>query len=158
MLFYNLVVASGLVVLAVTAHFLGLAALIAILRSEFSVKYRSGNPLQKSATIVGVVLSLFLLHTVEIWGFAAVFILLGETQDLELALYFSASNFSTLGISEFEVSRDWRLLGAIESVVGFILIGWSTAFLVSVTAKMGLLEARLEHDIRAPGSDPPDRP
>lgn len=158
MLGYNLLVATVLVLASVVAHFIGLSGLIAILRAEFTLKYRTGTTLEKGVTIIGVVLALFALHTFEIWGFALTFVMLGETADLELALYFSASNFSTLGIADIDVSPEWRLLGAIESVVGFILIGWSTAFLVSVTGKMGLLEARLEHDLRASGRRGPEAP
>jgi hypothetical protein len=33
----------------------------------------------------------------------------------------------------------WRILGAIEGAVGVIMLGWSTAFLVSLLAQMKLL-------------------
>jgi vacuolar-type H+-ATPase subunit F/Vma7 len=36
------------------------------------------------------------------------------------------------------------LLGAAESVIGFLLLGWSTAFLVSVSARVRTFEAHIE--------------
>jgi hypothetical protein len=50
------------------------------------------------------------------------------------------------------------MIAAIEGVNGFLLIGWSTAFLVSVTAKMGLLEARLTQNDGASRRDPSNLP
>ena len=41
---------------------------------------------------------------------------------------------------------DWRLFSAIESANGFLLIGWSTAFLVAVTARLRIVEAEMEGD------------
>jgi len=35
---------------------------------------------------------------------------------------------------------NWRLFGAIEAGNGLILFGWSTAFLLSVTSRLRLLE------------------
>jgi hypothetical protein len=40
----------------------------------------------------------------------------------------------------------WRVLGAIEGATGIIMFGWSTAFLVSLLAKLNLLR----HDWLAP--------
>ena len=69
---------------------------------------------------------------------------LGQFPDLETALYFSAGSFTTIGYGDVLASHSRRLMAAIEGAMGFLLIGWSTAFLVSVTARMGLLEAQLQ--------------
>ena len=34
----------------------------------------------------------------------------------------------------------WRILGALESFNGFLLIGWSTAFMVSVISRIRTME------------------
>jgi hypothetical protein len=51
--------------------------------------------------------------------------------------------FATLSAPDRLLGRAHRPIRAVEGD-GFLLIGWSTAFLVSVTAKMGLLEAAME--------------
>jgi hypothetical protein len=145
MLLENLAIASGMVVGTVSLHFFGLACLIAILRAEFATRWREGTAFQRGATILFTVFGLVLLHSTEIWIYAALFMSLKLFNDLEIALYFSTTSFTTLGYGDIVVDHSRRLISAIEGANGFLLIGWSTAFLVSVTAKMGLLEAQLEH-------------
>ena len=38
------------------------------------------------------------------------------------------------------LDADWRLMGAIESANGFLLLGWSTAFLISVVSRLRSIE------------------
>jgi hypothetical protein len=45
-----------------------------------------------------------------------------------------------VGYGDLTLSSAWRLLGAIEAANGLILIAWSTAFLMGVTARLRLLE------------------
>lgn len=151
MLADNLVIATGMVGSTVFFHFLGLAALIAILNTNIPRRLRTGTGMQKGLTILFTVFGLVVMHTVEIWAYAWLYVVLGEFGDLETALYFSTTSFSTLGYGDVTLSHSHRLIGAIEGANGFLLIGWSTAFLVSVTNRMGLLEARLRHsDQRSP--------
>ena len=49
---------------------------------------------------------------------------------LEAALYYSASAYATLGTPADDFPVEWRLVGALEALIGFLLIGWSTAFIV----------------------------
>jgi hypothetical protein len=46
-------------------------------------------------------------------------------------LFFSASAYSTLANTVEGFPDRWRLIGAIEGLVGFLLIGWSTAVFVA---------------------------
>ena len=94
------------------------------------------SPLRQMVFILLVVLGLFLIHAVEIWAYAGVYMLLGAFEDFETALYFSTSTFTTLGYGDVYIDGEWRLVGAIEGFNGFLLIGWSTAFLVSVIARL----------------------
>jgi Ion channel len=55
-------------------------------------------------------------------------LLLGAIASFEEAIYFSTISYSTLGLSDVTMASQWRLLGAFESILGMILIGWSTAF------------------------------
>ena len=38
--------------------------------------------------------------------------------------------------SDAEMAEEWRLVSAIEGIIGIILIGWSTAFFVTLIARM----------------------
>lgn len=140
-LFENLVWATLMVAWTSLVHFAGIAALIAVIRSDRLGGGSTATVFQQGLGILFVVFGLFLLHTFEIWSYAAFYIGVGEFANLEEALYFSTSTFTTVGFGDITLDKRWRLFSAIESANGFLLIGWSTAFLVSVTARIRLLEA-----------------
>ena len=91
----------------------------------------------KTIAIVATVFGLFLIHTVEIWTWAGAYLVLGTLPDFLDALYFSAVTFSTLGYGDIVLQPEWRLFGAMEGVRGLLLIGWSTAYLVSASTRYG---------------------
>jgi voltage-gated potassium channel Kch len=68
----------------------------------------------------------------------------GELHQIETAVYFSTSTFTTVGFGDVILSHKWRMLGVAESMNGFLLISWSTAFLVSLTARVRAFEAKIE--------------
>lgn len=78
----------------------------------------------------------FALHLIEILGFAAFYLLIDALSDVELAIYYSAAAYATLGRTIEDFPSDWRLLGSLEALIGFLLIGWSTAFMVSTMNKL----------------------
>ena len=86
--------------------------------------------------MVGLGSMLFVLHLLEIVIFAAFYVWVGALHSAEEALYYSASAYATLGASTAFFAQEWRLVGAMEAVIGFILIGWSTAFMVSTVERL----------------------
>jgi hypothetical protein len=144
MLIENLAISAGMGAALILIHFFGLAGLLALLRPVAARDLHSRSFIHGGATILGVIFGLVGLHTVEIWLYAFLFLGLGEFGTLEAAVYYSTTSFSTLGYGDLTLSEGRRLLGAIEGAQGFLLIGWSTAFLVAVIGRMGLLEAQME--------------
>lgn len=145
MLWLNLLVAGGLVVITFTVHFIGLVALSAFMRHRRFHPAHLNGIIGQGVSILFIVLSIFALHSVQIWIYAFAYLALGEFQTIEQALYFSTSTFTTVGFGDLTVGSDWRMLSAAESANGFLLIGWSTAFLVSVTARVRAFEAEIEN-------------
>ena len=90
----------------------------------------------RAMTMVGTVLSIFVIHTIEVWLWAATFAGVEAVHGFENALYLSTIMFSTVG-GQVAVAPEWRLLASLESVDGFILIGWSTAYLVGASTRHG---------------------
>ena len=68
--------------------------------------------------------------------FFHVFFLLVSAMNLPEALFYSASAYATLGWTADYFPTSWRLIGAVEALIGFILIGWSTAFMVTTMRKL----------------------
>jgi hypothetical protein len=57
--------------------------------------------------------------------------------DFATSLYFSTVTFSTLGFGDVVPTERWRLFAAPETVNGFLMIGWSTAYLVAASTRVG---------------------
>jgi hypothetical protein len=77
------------------------------------------------------------LHGIEIWLYALVYWLAGALPDLEEALHFAISAYSTLGEpSGTTIPAHWRIVGVLEAINGMLLIGWSTAFLFQVLSHL----------------------
>lgn len=143
-LFLNLAVASVMVALTFAIHFAGLVGLTALLRRRGVHPRYHASTFGQGAAILGVVFGLFALHSVQIWLYAFAYILVGELHQIETAVYFSTSTFTTVGFGDVILSHKWRTLGVAESMNGFLLISWSTAFLVSLTARVRAFEAEIE--------------
>ena len=85
-----------------------------------------------SLKVVNVVMLLLVignLGQMAIW--ALVFRWLGEFSVFSEAFYHSAVNFSTLGYGDIVMSERYRLLGPLEAINGILMIGVSTASLMS---------------------------
>jgi len=137
----QLAVASGTAGATALMHLLGLAACIEALHAGGGGRMIAPRARLHQALVVLLIgLGLFILHALEIWFYAAVYLLVGEFDRLEDALYFSTSTYSTVGYGDVVMSHRWRVLGAIEGVNGIILLGWSTAFFVSLVRRLGALE------------------
>lgn len=133
----NLVAGSILVVATVVIHGVGLLALSATLRKVIS-GYRPQETLAGTVmTMVFTVLGLFLLHTLEIWTWAVAYLWLGALPNMRDALFFSTLSFSTLGAEAISATPEWQLFGSFEGVNGFLLIGWSTAYLIPAWTRYG---------------------
>ena len=76
----------------------------------------------------------------EIWTYATLYYRVAAIRSFEDALYFSTATHSTVGYGDLTLSRSWRVLGAIEGANGVILPGWSTAFFISIVARIRALE------------------
>jgi hypothetical protein len=77
-----------------------------------------------------VAILLFTLHAVEISMVGLLYLFTGAIHRLGPALVVSASYYTTTGAASDVLPDGWRLVGQAEALLGLLLIGWSTAFLV----------------------------
>lgn len=81
--------------------------------------------------ISGVMVLLVIGNTAQIAIWAAVFQMLGEFSEFGEAFYHSAVNFATLGYGDIVMSPEHRLLGPLEAINGVLMIGVTTASLMT---------------------------
>jgi hypothetical protein len=86
--------------------------------------------------IIFGVLYIMLAHTIEVWIWAFVLMLTGAVVGLEPAVYFSLVSFTTLGFGDIILEPEWRILSALIGANGFLLFGWSTAYMVELIRRV----------------------
>ena len=116
--------------------------------------YASHRQLAASPTLVGtfvlicaVMLVLVVGNYLQISLWAGLFMYLGEFTDFNTAAYHSAVNFATLGYGDIVMSEQHRMLGPMQAVNGVLMIGVSTAVVMSAlqnALKMTLKARRQE--------------
>ncbi len=140
----QLFLASGMAATTIGIHLAGLTLMLTLLRRHRSQRRRVNVHLHDGIGIVTAAFGLFVLHAIEIWAYAALYVVGGALRSLEEALYFSTSTYATIGYGDIVLAPGWRVLGAIEGANGVILLGWSTAFFVAVVSRIRLLEIEME--------------
>ncbi|RXP64546.1 two pore domain potassium channel family protein [Lutibacter sp. HS1-25] len=69
-----------------------------------------------------------------IWAFT--YLIIDAFKTFEEAFYFSLITYTTLGYGDIILSNADRLLGAFEAANGVIMLGWSTAIVVTAIQKI----------------------
>jgi len=131
------ILATAMAVFTAFFHLACLAILVRILRFRERLfrKLRIMPMMLLFAATIGIVV----IHGLEIWLYALLYLRLDALGQLESALYFSLVTFSTVGYGDVVLPHQWRILGATEGPVGVIMLGWSTAFLISLLSQIRLL-------------------
>jgi hypothetical protein len=118
-------------------HLVGLAVLTRILRSHSRVV--SSLRIRPLTLLLAATVGIIAIHTVEIWAYAAVYLQIGAFARFEQSLYFSTVTYASIGYGDVLLPREWRVFGAIEGPAGVIMLGWSTAYLVSLLTQLKLI-------------------
>ncbi|WP_353218423.1 ion channel [Sandarakinorhabdus sp.] len=136
----ELLAATAMVLATVFIHAVGLVWLGRLTRYEAREEHKQHiRPLSLAGVsfTMAVVLGLFVLHGIEIWLYAALYLELGAIETLRTAVYFSTQTYAAIGFGADLLDPQWRLLAAIEGINGVILLGWSTAFFVNGMRRLG---------------------
>jgi len=138
-MFVELGIATLMVIATVLMHAIGLLILGRGVRIAVVEELaRDIHPLSPRGVtlIVSVVLGLFIVHGLEIWSYAWLYTRLGAVESLRESVYFSTITYAAIGFSDDAIAQEWKLIAAIEGINGLLLIGWSTAFFVTVMGRL----------------------
>jgi hypothetical protein len=117
--------------------FIHVAGLLALSRATALAHVMHKGRLNRVLLLTAVVFGLFAIVGLEIWLWALAYWVLQVAENFEAALYLSTIRFSTVGYGDVIPAADWRLLAALEGVTVFLIIGWSTAYLVTASTRIG---------------------
>lgn len=135
-MFINLLCGGIVIAMTVIVHTVGLIAVTHGM-TWFVSFFRIHGRRSRVVAMITVVFGIFAVLTVEVWLWAAAFVLLGVVPDFQTALYLSTITFSTVGYGDVVPAHEWRQFAALEGVDGFLLIGWSTAYLIAAGIRVG---------------------
>ncbi|WEJ56888.1 ion channel [Devosia sp. FJ2-5-3] len=135
-IFGTMAIGTLLICTTVLIHIAGLVVVTHVV-SRLRVRWSLHGSGGRVVAMVMVVLGLFAIAATEIWLWTFFYLLLGVSPDLETSLYLSTVTYSTVGYGDVVPARGWRLLAALEGVAGFMMIGWSTAYLVTASTRVG---------------------
>jgi len=118
------------VAVSVTLHYAGMS------RIGHAMRQWRVSPRARFLRLIFLILT---LHVVEIWLFAAAYLLLGLGSDFGHIrgippgdwfdyVYYSAVVYTTVGFGELYPVGPVRLLTGVESLLGLVLITWSASF------------------------------
>jgi hypothetical protein len=103
----------------------------------------------KSISLVGfMAMLLFALHALEVALVACIYLVGGAIKQVEQALVVSASYYTTTGAGSDTLPDGWRLIGHAESLLGLLMIGWSTAYLVRKIDRLQQREGDTAEELR----------
>lgn len=133
----NLLLAAILNLLTFLIHAMGLVALTRLMGFLVAPPLLEGRLWAKLAAVMILASGLMVLLCVEMAVWAMGLIGVGAFDDFGTAFYFSTSAFATIGFGDVAPAEKWRLASSLEGVTGFLMIGWSTAYLVTSGIRFG---------------------
>jgi voltage-gated potassium channel len=135
----NLLNQIGAAVLLVSLTLLlqvsGVTALIEWLKRILIRDIGKHGPTYSATLVVRSTVAIVLLHGLAILLWAG-FYRSRCFPSWEVAFYFSASSYSTVGYGDVVLPSNWRLLGPLESVTGVLMCGISVSVLFALVTRL----------------------
>ncbi len=141
-LFTQLLIGGGLIALTFIIQAFCFDRIIRIAPWIEKQSVRLSKPMWKSIFFVVIISLITGVLIIEMWVWALFYLGIDVMHDVESALYFSTSAFTTVGFGDIYLDKEWRMVSAIESVNGFLLFGWATAFIWEVVTHIYAKEGK----------------
>lgn len=134
------VILIGLVMIGLTivVNTAGVVFLLKYLGRHLEGRAKKNKQPHLFRAILSITIGLLVLHLAEAYMWAVLYRLLPAQPSLESmhdAFYFSIVTLTTLGYGDITLSGDWQLLSGLESMIGIIMFGMTTALLYAVVQK-----------------------
>jgi voltage-gated potassium channel len=113
----------------------GVTALIEWLKRVLTRNVSKHGPAYSATLVVESTVAVVLLHGLAILLWAG-FYRSRCFPSWELAFYFSASSYSTVGYGDVVLPSAWRLLGPLESITGVLMCGISVSVLFALVTRL----------------------
>ena len=148
MILFNQVAAAVLLLsLTVCLQCAGVIMLIEWLKRVLTTNVHKHGPSYSANLVVKSTVAIVILQGLEILLWASFY----RTRcfpSWELAFYFSASSYSTVGYGDLILPSNWRLLGPLEAIIGVLMCGISVSVLFALVTR--LLDRDTQSSLKKP--------
>lgn len=127
-----LLVSLVMTMATVVIHAIALMGIIRFIRHHHRLGRTGVRHWRDVAIVSSAVLLAGAAHLVEIFIWAAVFVLCGQFGRFSIAFYNSAMFYTALGYGDEVMSSSWKLLGPFETADGMLAFGVDTAIIICV--------------------------
>ena len=125
----QILLGSGLLVSSAVIHVLAVALSLPPLKLLASLVPDDKHALRRVILFLLLTLGVILAaHTVEIWTWAVVFMLISDLPDFGTSFYFATVTYTTLGYGDIVLEADARIVATFCAITGLLTFGISTAF------------------------------
>ncbi|WP_454916345.1 ion channel [Xanthobacter sediminis] len=87
--------------------------------------------MRETFVVSTMVVGLCVLHLAEILAWTGGYLAIGALPDFSDAIYYSLTTYTTLGADGLSIGRNYRAVAGFESLLGPMMMAWSTASLVA---------------------------
>jgi len=128
---------SGLLALSAVIHVVAVALSLPLFKWLAGLIPDDRHPLRRGIVFLLLTLGVILAaHTVQIWTWAAVFLLIADLPDFGTSFYFATVTYTTLGYGDIVLGEGSRIVATFCAITGLLTFGISTAFLIGVLSKV----------------------
>jgi voltage-gated potassium channel len=131
-----------LVILTLWLQSVGIGALVRWARHAAQGNLHALTIFRSAGLVVRLTTAVITLHGLEISLWAS-FYRWVCFPSWDLAFYFSASSYSTLGCGDVTLPSAWRTFGPLESLLGVLMCGVSVSLLFAIVTRLISRETRL---------------
>ncbi len=136
MILFNQVEAAVLLLsLTLCLQCAGVTTLIEWLKRVLTRDTHNHGPVYSATLVVKSMVAIVILHGFVILLWASFY----RTRcfpSWELAFYFSASSYPTVGYGDLVLPSNWRLLGPLEGITGVLMCGISVSVLFALVTRL----------------------
>jgi voltage-gated potassium channel len=134
-LFNQLAVAVLLLSLTLCLQCAGVITLFEWLKRVLTRDTHKHGPVYSASLVVRSAVAIVILHGLVILLWAS-FYRMRCLPSWELAFYFSAVSYSTVGYGDLILPSNWRLLGPLEAITGVLMSGMSVCVLFALVTRL----------------------
>jgi Ion channel len=132
----QLAIGGAIIALNVAIHALFIAGAISWQRRFFAWLAHLPRFAMNLAGLSLTTLWMMAALSAQVWVWSLLFLRLGLFDGTEPALYFTLQAFATLGFGDLPLPQEWRLLSGMVAANGFLVFGFSTAFLFEIISRL----------------------